>query len=113
MISTGPVAALEAMQEDTRLLPGAIASAGRPLTVRVRALSTAEFGPLEAVILHVGDTATGRERETALPLDGGDLHLDRSWTPELPERRGYLRVSVRTRRGGESYHGLSNPVWLE
>lgn len=112
-ISTGPALGLELLRDGHRHLPGGTATGRTGWTVRVRVASTAEFGPLESVVLHVGDMARGRELETVLEHGLTDFRLDQSWTAELPAGGGYLRASVRTVRDGVTFHALTNPVWVE
>ncbi len=109
IVTDGPFATLEFKSEGKTYPIGAEAPriAGE---LQVRAGSTPSFGEFVSITMFEGNLATKKETQRQLaPL--GSMHLkfseNRSTLPD------YVRLHVVTRRRGETYHCLTNPIYFK
>jgi hypothetical protein len=114
VISNGPLVMLNARDAlgSTWLGPGAEVHHA-PLSLRVTAASTAEFGDLQAVKIIAGDLLTKKESvlhscHEFTTTQKCDFTAEFSALPE----QGYLRSEVTTRKDHRIYRAYTNPIWI-
>lgn len=108
IISDGPAANISVLQREKTYQLGSQAKAHLPLSVKIAAVSSKEFGELTAVELFIGDYRKKSERRESIAPGQDRFHLssELSLAEGLPP--GYLRLEA---RAGERLC-LTNPIWI-
>jgi len=84
------------------------ANARIPLTLRITAGSSREFGPLNAAVLYFGNIKERKERQESISLEQDSYQLEKEIEIEEGLAVGYVRAEVRT----EKNLCLTNPIWI-
>ncbi|HQV33449.1 MAG TPA: CehA/McbA family metallohydrolase [Calditrichia bacterium] len=112
IVSCGPAGNLTLVQDDGKFGIGASARAHHPTEVRIEALSTAEYGPLTRIELHIGDLQQKQERPEILEISAESFHFRHTLTLPKGLAPGYLRLVVFAENGRWRTFCYSNPVWV-
>ncbi len=121
-ISTGPVIDLQIINSADEIFNTGETARGEIVAIKIRALSSQEFGEIRNFKIWFGDLAKRREE---IFFAKSDFHGSTNFTDnvEVPPRntiRGYFRAELVTRENGGALPdsrlqlmALSNPVWVE
>lgn len=108
IVSNGPAAAISIQQKNEMFYLGDEAKARIPLTLRITASSSREFGPFGAVVLYFGSIKEKKERQEFIPLGPDSYQLEKEIELAAGLAAGYVRAEVRT----EKNFCLTNPIWI-
>ena len=111
IVSNGPAARLEVIQEGKTFPLGSHIRAERGFRLHVSAASSLEFGPLNEITLHTGRLGERQEQVLPLPCSPAAYRIDyeQEFSAGLPE--GYLRLKVKAGGENETFC-LTNPIWV-
>jgi len=108
-MTNGPFAELRVSGDDGTYADMGETIAERSVTVHIDGRSTAEFGPLERIVLYVGRVGGA---ETPLVL-AEHVGLERRLTHRLAvDGPCYVRVEAEAVCRGKTTYALTNPIWI-
>jgi hypothetical protein len=111
VVTDGPVLSFAISSNGTEAGLGQILTVDTDgaLEVKVRAVSTAEFGAVEQVrVLYYFQGMDGTAEKVVQFEIGHSAELAQN----LPPGPGYVRLATTTRAGQETYRCFTNPIWI-
>jgi hypothetical protein len=108
IVSNGPAGAISIQQKEKIYHIGDEAKARIPLTLRITAGSSREFGPLSTIDLYFGSIKEKKERRESISLKPGSYKLEKEMEMAEGLTAGYVRAEVKT----EKNICLTNPIWI-
>ncbi len=112
LVSSGPFAEMKIKTAEGADAVLGDATKSKAVTVAVRACSSTAYGPIQSAALFVGDHAQKKETRISLFTGASDL-VEMTYPLSQVPSSGYIRLEVSSRRAGQIFRCLTNPIFFE
>lgn len=111
-ITTGPLAELIIIDKDDEPYGIGDEAAAGEFILKVKSISSSEFGKLKNILIIAGDYAQKSEKVIKEQTEfKSDYEYDNRFSIGKLEA-GYLRMETYTMKNGKEYFSLTNPIWI-